>query len=338
MTSLLAAETLLLDVALREYQTWRTGDAEYSHATWRGEMPGLLYFVDFCIDNEISTVRAVTPEIASKWKQSLTHLQETTRATRLSQLRGFMGYCVKRGWIEADPTVLLRVPRPAPAPRERLDAQELLALIDSADYPQHRIILALAANLALRQSEIKSLALRDVDLDTGTLRVTVHKTREQTEPDDMPISTELEAELRRWLHHYGQHCNLTNGMLLVPSQHVTPQTGKITYRTNRSISEPEDVVKRALAKMGWEDVKGEGIHTVRRSVARIFFDAVIDEAGEGHFDEAVLGTMRLLHHDRPETTLRYIGVDRQTQARDKFLRGRPFLTRLAGAPALALVP
>jgi hypothetical protein len=28
--------------------------------------------------------------------------------------------------------------------------------------------------------------------------------------------------------------------------------------------------------------------------------------------------MRLLHHDRAETTLHYIGVDRQTQARDRF--------------------
>jgi hypothetical protein len=89
------------------------------------------------------------------------------------------------------------------------------------------------------------------------------------------------------------------------------------------------VVKRALAKLGWEDVKGEGIHTVRRSVARIFFDAA--EAEES-FHEALLGTMRLLHHDRAETTLRYIGVDRQTLARDRFLRGRPFLTRLAHVP------
>jgi hypothetical protein len=72
-------------------------------------------------------------------------------------------------------------------------------------------------------------------------------------------------------------------------------------------------------------------------VARLFFDAVLDEEGEQKFDEALLGTMRLLHHDRAETTLRYIGVDRQTRARDRFLQGRPFLTRLAGAPRLRAV-
>lgn len=335
MTSVLTAETHL-DVALREYQVWRTGDAEYSHATWRGEMPGLLYFVDFCHDQGISTVQQLTPEVASEWKASLTHLAETTRGTRLSQVRTFMGYCIKRGWLTADPTVLLRVPRPAPAPRERLDAQELLELVEGADYPQHRLILALAANLALRQSEIKTLRIRDVDLDAGTIRVTVHKTRDSTVPDDMPITAELEAELRRWLHHYQRHAVLTPATLLVPAQHIVGRTGRITYRTDRSIGEPEDVVKRGLAKIGWESAKGEGLHTVRRSVARLFFDAVIEEAGEGRFDEALLGTMRLLHHDRPETTLRYIGVDRQTQARDKFLRGRPFLSRLAGLPTLAI--
>lgn len=336
MPSVLTTQTHL-DVALREFQAWRTGDAEFSRATWKGEMPGLLYFVDFCLARGVRHVEALTPEDASAWKASLAHLAETTRATRLSQLRAFLSYCLKRGWLTEDPTVLLRVPRPAPAPRERLDAQELLDLIEAADFPQHRIILALAANLALRQSEIKSLRLRDVDLDEGILRVTVHKTRERTPPDDMPITTELGVELRRWLHHYRLYAPLTRDTLLVPSQHVTPGTRKITYRLDRSIAEPEDVVQRALAKIGWGDITGEGIHTVRRSVARLFFDAMLAEAGEARFDEALLGTMRLLHHDRPETTLRYIGVDRQTQARDRFLRGRPFLTRLAGVPTLALV-
>jgi hypothetical protein len=121
----------------------------------------------------------------------------------------------------------------------------------------------------------------------------------------------------------------------VPSQHVGAQG--VTYRPDRSIGEPEDVVKRALAKIGWDDVKGEGIHTVRRSVARLFFDAVLADEGDEKFDEALLGCMRLLHHDRAETTLRYIGIDRQTLARDRFLKGRPFLTRIAGTPILRAV-
>lgn len=332
MTAVLPAQ-IQLDPALRAYREWRTGDADFSINTWAGEMPGLLYFVDFCHDLDVATVNEITPEIASKWKASLDHLSDNTRATRLGQLRSFMGYCVKRGWLASDPTVLLRAARPAPEPRLRLSARELLDLIDAADYPQHRILLALAANLALRQSEIKRLRIRDVDLDAATILVHVDKTT-KTPPDPMPLTAELRDELSRWLAHYTRECFVTPQTLLVPSMHFTPLTGKVTYRTDRSVAEPEDVVKRALTKAGWPTVRGEGIHTLRRSVARIYFDAA--EAEES-YHEALLGTMRLLHHDRPETTLRYIGVDRQTLARDRFLRNRPFLTRLAAAPTLRAV-
>jgi integrase len=325
-----------IDPALREFCEWRTRDAEYSLQTRLGEMPGLLYFVDFCHERGADTVDAIDDTLCRDWKRSLTHLQPNTVATRLGQLRAFLGYCRSRGWLTGDPTVLLRAARPAPEPRERLSARELLDVIEAADYPQHRIILALAANLALRQSEIKTLRVRDVDLDAGSLLVHVHKTAD-TAPDPMPITAELDAELRRWLAHYTRACPVGRDSLLVPAQHVDGRFGKITYRTDRSVAEPEDVVKRALGKLGWTEVKGEGIHTVRRSVARIYFDAALDEVGDTRFDEVVLGTMRLLHHDRPETTLRYIGIDRQTQARDRFLRGRSFLPRLAGAPSLALV-
>jgi hypothetical protein len=37
--------------------------------------------------------------------------------------------------------------------------------------------------------------------------------------------------------------------------------------------------------------------------------------------------MRLLHHSNPEITLRYIGYDRQTEARDRFFKRQRFLTR-----------
>lgn len=324
MTTALAAKTHL-DHALRAYQEWRLHDAEYSHNTWRGEMPGLLAFIDLCHDLEVSFVEDLTPEVASKWKASIDGLADTTRHTRLSQLRTFLGFCTNKGWLDADPTVLLRIPRADAPLRDRLTAAELVQLVEDADFPQHRIILALAANLALRQSEIKTLRIRDVNLDAGSIRVVVHKTGGI---DEMPITYELDVELRRWLKHYQRAALITPATLLVPSQHVA-RTGRITYRTDRSIAEPEDVVKRGLAKLGWQVVKGEGIHTVRRSMARIYFDAAEDEEG---YHESLLGTMRLLHHDRPETTLKYIGVDRQTQARDKFLRGRPFLTRLAGVP------
>lgn len=324
--------TIGLHDAVRLYGQHRV--ANYSLATWAGEAPGLLAFADHCVGLGVTLFGQLNTDDADDWwirtKESY---EPATADTRLHQLRAFFGWAVKKGWLEQDPTVFIRAIRPAPKLRERLDARGLLDLIDIADFPQHRIILALCANLAVRQAELKRLLIRDVDLDAGTIAVRVTKTSD-TPPDLMPITEELDGELRRWLAHYrGAVAPLTPASHLIPAQHVGKQG--VTYHPDRTISEPEDVVKRALRRLGWteEETKGEGIHLVRRSLARIFFDAA--EAEES-YNEALLGTMRLLHHDRSETTLRYIGVDRQTLARDKFLRGQPFLTRLAGTPKLAL--
>ena len=322
-----------LHTAVRLYGQHRV--ANYSLETWSGEAPGLLAFADHCAGMGVTTLDQLNTDDADDWWINVKNTYEPATAdTRLHQLRALLGWASKKGWLETDPTVFIRAIRPAPKLRERLDPRGLLDLIDAADFPQHRIILALCANLAVRQAELKRLLIGDVDLGAGTIAVRVTKTKD-TPPDLMPITEELDAELQRWMDHYRTAVpGLTRASHLVPAQHVGRQG--ITYHPDRTIAEPEDVVKRALGRLGWteEETKGEGIHLVRRSVARIFFDAA--EAEES-YHEALLGTMRLLHHDRSETTLRYIGVDRQTLARDRFLRGRPFLTRLAVAPVLRSV-
>lgn len=317
---------------VREYGQWRTGDGGFSVNTWSGEAPGLYAFADHMALCGAEYVHQVNDSLVSDWWKVIRETMGTATApTRLHQLRSFLAWCQRKGYLEDDPTAFIRAPRLAPEPRERLTAAEILSIIESAPYPQHRVILALCGNLGLRSSELQSLTIRDLNLDTLTLLVHVHKTRE-TPPDPMPLTHELAQELTRWIEHYRDHPHktgpITPNSRLVPAQHYHPQTGRITYRPDRSIGDPEDVVKTALLGLSWPVVKGEGIHTLRRSIARIYFDAVTED-DDPRFDEALLGTMSLLHHARPETTLRYIGVDRQTQARDKYMRGTPLLTSRA---------
>jgi integrase len=297
--------------------------------TWSGESPGLYQFVDWCANRGICLPSQVTPAVMELyWREAKGRLAESTRHTRVSQMRSFWHWLVAHGVTANNPMLTIKVRKPMPVQRERLDAEGLLALIEAAEFAQHRIVVALAANLALRGSEIVDLRIRDLDLDAGMLTVRVHKTREL---DHMPINDDLRAELLTWLDVYRAATpDLSRSSYLVPSQHYNQ--GKITYRPEKSIAEPYSIVQRALERVGWRTTKQEGVHTIRRSVARIAFDAM---EAETSFDDALLGTMRLLHHDKAETTLRYIGVDRQTQARDRFFANRPFLTRLAaGTPAL----
>lgn len=300
--------------------------------TWSGESPGLYAFVTWCGDRGIHYPSQVTPHLVQLfWTETKGRLAESTRVTRVAQLRSFFRWLGDHRVIEHNPTLVLKARKPMPVDRVRLTADELLQLIEMAQYPQHRIVIALAANLALRGSEIQELRIRDLDLESETLTVRVLKTRDL---DHMRLNTDLIAELHRWLAIYQASAKLTPYSRLVPSQYVGG--GAIVYRPERPVAQPYAIVQRALDRMGWDRTQ-EGVHTIRRSVARIAFDAM---EAETSFDDALLGTMRLLHHDRAETTLRYIGVDRQTQARDRFFAKRPFLTRLAAAelnPTLRIV-
>lgn len=314
--------------AVESYGHWRLGSGGASLNTWRGERPGLEAFaVQFTgVD-----VRNLTPDHIEVWWESLAELAPSTRGTRLHQLRSFLLYCQRRGWLGSDPTSLLSAPRVQPVPRERLDADGLLSLLEVARTPRDRVLLALGLNLAVRGGEIKRIKLCDVNLDAGTVLVRIEKT---SEFDYMPITSDLDAELRRWLLHYRSVCaQLDQQAYLVPSQHVNPLQNRVTYRPTQVCAQPYEVVKRALTDVGWENVKQEGVHTLRRSVARVYFDMAESESS---FDSAVLATMTLLHHTRPETTLKYIGVDRHVQARDKVMKGKPFLTRLASSPLPAV--
>lgn len=323
-----------LDGALAEFRRWRLDLAGFSVKTWAGEKSGLLAFIDLMVTFGVTSVDGIERAHVEAWWLTLPH-KDSTKATRLSQLRTFLGFCVEQGWLTHDPSALLRAEKPLPVLRERLDPGELLALLEAADGPRDRILLALCMNLGLRSSEIKRLTVRDVDLSNGEITVRVEKTR--TAPDPMPITEDLAVELRLWLAEYFRTTaqdGLTNASYLVPSRFVVPRTGRVIYRHSKPMSDPEDAVHKALARVGWDDSKGEGVHTVRRSVARIYFD-MIEETES--FDSALLATMTLLHHTRPETTIRYIGRDRLTLARDRILRGQPFLTKLAAAKRLRSV-
>ncbi len=85
------------------------------------------------------------------------------------------------------------------------------------------------------------------------------------------------------------------------------------------ISKPALIIQRALSRqLGTETLRGEGVHTVRRSVARILFD----QASEHGHDNALRVAAALLGHSSTQTTEIYLGIDRDRQKRDEILRGK----------------
>uniref|UniRef100_A0AAU3I6F0 Site-specific integrase n=1 Tax=Streptomyces sp. NBC_01393 TaxID=2903851 RepID=A0AAU3I6F0_9ACTN len=231
-----------------------------------------------------------------------------------------------------DPLSELKRQRMQPAPGI------LLQLLDQAECAMHRAYLAAAVNTACRASELRGLKVGDVDFARGEVFVTVIKTKEE---DEMPLTADLDRELRIWFEEYAALL----GRPLRPDDHLFPARSGNQIRTHRfderlgrrvyertpyvwhpdrPVERTEKIVKAALEKLGLP-TRYEGTHTVRRAVARAYFDQLAGDAG---YDAALRTVSALLHHASMSTTERYLGLSTEKRRRDETLKGRPFLTAM----------
>jgi integrase len=86
----------------------------------------------------------------------------------------------------------------------------------------------------------------------------------------------------------------------------------------------ERIVQAALRQLG-HPTKGEGSHTIRRAVARVLFDDLVQTTG---YDGALRTVSAFLHHKNVTTTEHYLGVTSEKRRRDERLRGKPFLSAM----------
>lgn len=248
----------------------------------------------------------------------------------LATLRRLFKFASSRGYMRntIDPTGHRRRFRVQPRAKRRVPVHEFGRLLDAATHPRDRAVVALGIYLLLRQSEIKELRVGDVDLEHGAINARILKTAKL---DEMPVSAELDVELRRWLTWYTQHVGP-----LQPTMHLAPakarptftSTGAVDTASNldpwRPVARPEHIVQRALAACGYEPVDDDGrptrdgVHTLRRSAARAMFDRLVDEG----YDGAGRVVQSLLHHSSFRMTEVYLGIDQDDRRRNDVVRGK----------------
>jgi integrase len=211
--------------------------------------------------------------------------------------------------------------------RTRIPRDEWPALLDATTHPRDRIALALGIYLMLRHGEVTSLRLMDVDLIQGEIDTVQHKT---SDAHTMPICAELDAELRRWLTFYTNECGplsprwflapaKTSPVFRGPSLQVEPH-----LIPTREASQLHKVVQRAMMKLDYpvKDAQGrslhEGMHTLRRSGARAFYNQLVQDGCA----DALRQTQTMLHHSSSVMTELYIGVELDEQKVMDRLRGK----------------
>lgn len=255
---------------------------------------------------------------------------ETTVRTERANLSAFIGWCARKGWLKA--SVMDDVFFPKQGVRRDflfLSAREMLDCLESAE-PRDRILLATAMNTALRAASIQSLTWGAFDLEADRFYVVISKTRQS---DNFPINLDYRDEIIRWQNYVEAECGpVQPGWFLVCARH-RPDISKRTETTYAGlnptvhITDPQKYAKKALRSLGYRDeqIVGEGMHTFRRSLARLYFDAACEKG----YDSALRETAALLHHKRTATTELYLGLKAETEARDRRFIGKRFLTGLA---------
>lgn len=237
--------------------------------------------------------------------------------------------------LDRDPMYGRRRPKARHKERNRLDVSRFADLLEAAgvEDSRDRALVALMLYTLGRDQEIAELRVGDVDLDGGWIHLTVSKSHME---DMVPISSELDTELRDWLSDYTTALSRP----LKPSDYLIPRRvsvgrergarGRIVshtmrYAPHQKIGRPGKVVVRYLEAVGFpvEDANGErlreGSHTIRRSGARALFDRFRDQGR----DHALRIVQSLLHHASITTTETYIGVEADRLSRDELLRGKP---------------
>jgi integrase len=264
--------------------------------------------------------------------------------TNLTTFTAFVKWLRSRRLLrsDSDPAGNVRQIRAMVEPRQRLEKQEFPAFLDHAKTPHERIICALGLYLFLRTSEISALKVGDVNLVAGTIFVRIQKSQTT---DEMPISAELDRELRDWLTWYAEDIDepLKDDMWLVPTRRRPtmkndgsgPGGGYMVER-ERGNCVPYDKLRRAARYvqkvleaygMPLRNEEGEsnreGCHTLRRSGARALFDELVENAS---YDGALRLVSAMLHHKSTTMTERYLGLDVDVKKRNDLLRGKKMFT------------
>lgn len=218
-------------------------------------------------------------------------------ARKLSSIRAFFRFLVKRGAIRADPALLVPMPKADKFLPAVLTAEETAALVDAPktgkpDAAAHVRDLAVLETLyssGIRVSELTGLDLSDVDLDAGAMRVMGKGGKER-----MAYLGGLAAESLR------AYIGKARGGVATPALFIGARGGRMNARAVQRL------VRRYAEKSGID--KTPTPHSLRHTFATHLLNAGVD----------LRAIQEMLGHSKLSTTQRYtkVGIANMMEAYD----------------------
>jgi site-specific recombinase XerD len=209
-----------------------------------------------------------------------------TAARKLSAVRGAYAWMHDRGAIERSPAALVPGPRRARTLPATLSADEMARLLDApaGTAPRDlrdRALLELLYGCGLRAAEACDLALADVRLETGSLRVTGKGGKQRV----VPLGGAAEAALERYL---------ARGR---PRMAAAGTGGRLFVSVRGRPLHPSDVRRALLRALERAGVAQRSPHALRHTFATHLLEGGADLRSIQHLlGHASVGTTQVYTH------------------------------------------
>lgn len=234
-------------------------EKNYSEQTVLNYGADLLKFEDYFknVDADLS-FGEVDADIIRGW---VLHLMENGYAAtsvnrKLSSLRSFYRFLLKKGWLQADPTLKVQAPKkkkPLPVFVREADMNRLLDDVDFGEGfegVRNRLILEVFYLTGVRLSELLELTDADVDFSALTMKVTGKRNKQRI----IPFGGELKADMQAYLSMRNEQIPGSAEFFFVQ------KSGKKMYASMVYL-----LVKRSLSKV--VSLKKRSPHVLRHSFA-----------------------------------------------------------------------
>lgn len=334
---------MLLSDAIGHYKADRVSKG-YARNTVRAEQYTLREFLAAAGNIQVSSIGPRQVDALFFKKQDWA---AGTANKAKAHLQSFFKWSQARGYMPrtADPLEGIRNRRATPRDRVVIPPTEFTTVLEAADNPRDRAIVAIGLYLFVRVSEIRMLKWQNVDFDEarkGTERwtptVTVYRPKTQTE-DVLPMSEELYHELRRWRLAYSAEI----GQVPVPTFYLIPRRtpfrftgipgqsgglvpmGQQLLIPNKDVKDLTKVIRKVLENSGYLGI-WEGGHTLRRSGAIAWYNQL---SSVGH-DRAIRMCQAMLGHASIRTTEVYLRLDLDRKTRNDLLAGKRMFPPVPG--------
>ena len=222
----------------------------------------------------------------------------STIARKISAVRTFWKWLVKKRYVKDDVAALLKTPKVKIPLRNYFSVDEVFQLLDGAkpDGPlgvRDMAMWEVGYGCGLRVSEIAGLDFADVDLDEGWVRTVGKRDKERR----VPMGTKGRDALKRYLAVRGQ---LVSADTPAEAVFLNFRGGRLTTRSIRRL------FKEHLVKAGLDTSITP--HGLRHSFATHLLDSGAD----------LRGIQELLGHSSLSTTQRYthVSIERLADAYD----------------------